>query len=113
MDKKIKNKSTAVKRSCTIVDESASPVDWSGLDSDDRKGAGRSAGIRIEKVRSDRLPGVGDSFTVRSDEEVKQPYSLQLPSYKALLLTLTPYLHCKRATRRYKTNETTIILSRL
>lgn len=57
----------------TIINDSASHVDWSGLDSDDRKGAGRSPGIRIEKVRSDRLPGVGDSFTVRSDEEVKQP----------------------------------------
>lgn len=61
-------------------------ADWSALDSDDRKGAGLSTGIRIEEVRSDRLPGVCDSFTERSDDdEVKQPPFLQLPSYKALL----------------------------
>lgn len=58
----------------TIMDTSASPADWPALDGYDRKGAGLNSGIRIEKVRSDRLPGVGDSFTVGSDDdEVKQP----------------------------------------
>lgn len=67
------------------MDTSASPADWSAPDSDDRKGAGLSSRIRIEKVRSDRLARVDDSFTERSDDdEVKQP-PLQLPSYKALL----------------------------
>lgn len=69
----------------TIMDTSASPADWSAPDSDDRKGAGLNSRIRIEKVRSDRLARVDDSFTERSDDdEVKQP-PLQLPSYKALL----------------------------